>query len=153
MARPTKSVAALSDYSQTKGETAARKEMENRLKKDGVPVAPEYLTEDQKKIFDRIIYLLEDTGMIALNDVWVIAKAAVAIDRVSYFEGHINKGHMSPTDKEVIGALRFYTSDFHRCCNELCLSPQSRAKLANTAASVKQERPLKALFDEAGKMI
>ena len=35
-----------------------------------------------------------------------------------------------------------YTKDFFRCCNELCLSPQSRAKLANLNVQAQEEDPL-----------
>ncbi len=153
MARPTKQIAALSDYSQTKEELAARREIEKSLSVEGLPKPPEYFTESQRRIYNRIVDLLKDTGMIALNDGWVIAKAAVAIDRLEYFETLINKGELSPTDSKVIGAIRAYTSDFYRGCNELCLSPQSRAKLAGTAAAVKREKPLKSLLEAAGKGI
>ena len=42
-----------------------------------------------------------------------------------------------------------YTKDLYRCCNELSLSPQSRAKLANINTQQKEENPLlKALIDD-----
>ena len=40
-----------------------------------------------------------------------------------------------------------YTKDLYRCCSELSLSPQSRAKLANINISVKNENPLIKLLD------
>ena len=33
-----------------------------------------------------------------------------------------------------------YTKDFFRCCNELSLSPQSRAKLGNINLQAEQEK-------------
>ena len=32
-----------------------------------------------------------------------------------------------------------YTKDFFRCCNELCLSPQSRAKIALANANAAKD--------------
>ncbi len=46
---------------------------------------------------------------------------------------------------------KIYSSDFYRGCNELSLSPQSRAKLANInmSANKKKDDPLiKALEDD-----
>lgn len=43
-------------------------------------------------------------------------------------------------DKEVLAAKDKYTKDFFRCCNELSLSPQSRAKLGNINLQVKQQQ-------------
>ena len=43
-----------------------------------------------------------------------------------------------------------YTKDLYRCCNELSLSPQSRAKLANINVQAKEEEqdPLLGLLRE-----
>ena len=43
-----------------------------------------------------------------------------------------------------------YMSDFYRCCNELCLSPQARAKLGVAAARNKaaQKDPLAAILSD-----
>ena len=43
-----------------------------------------------------------------------------------------------------------YMADFYRCCNELCLSPQARAKLGVAAAKAKaQEKdPLLAILQD-----
>ena len=37
-------------------------------------------------------------------------------------------------DKRIMSTKEKYTKDFFRCCNELCLSPQSRAKIANISS-------------------
>ncbi|MCC8013805.1 MAG: P27 family phage terminase small subunit [Eubacterium sp.] len=148
MARPAKSANITDKYGQTKEETANKKAIEKQLSAEGLPEPPEYLTERQKEIFFNIEDLLKDSGFLALNDVYILAKTAVAIDRIEFFEGGINTGKLSPVDSKVIGALRAYTADFYRGCNELCLSPQGRAKLAGQLAVKKEKAPAKSVFDE-----
>ena len=48
------------------------------------------------------------------------------------------------TDRELMNAKDKYTKDLYRTCNELSLSPQSRAKLANinVQANQQEEDPL-----------
>ena len=41
-----------------------------------------------------------------------------------------------------------YTKSFFRCCNELCLSPQSRAKMANINLQGKEDSPLIKLLND-----
>jgi phage terminase small subunit len=49
----------------------------------------------------------------------------------------INKDIANLRDKSLLSAKDKYTKDFFRCCNELSLSPQSRAKLGNINFQVK----------------
>ena len=42
-------------------------------------------------------------------------------------------------EKDVMAAKDKYTKDFFRCCNELCLSPQSRAKIALANANAAKD--------------
>lgn len=46
-----------------------------------------------------------------------------------------------------------YTKDLYRCCNELCLSPQARAKIGslNLTASKNKEDPLLNALKEANE--
>ena len=90
MSRPAKSTKVLTDYSQTKEEIKNRTEIEEKLKGEGLPESPEWLTESQKKIFNAIIDCLKDSGMLCVNDVWILTKAAVAIDRIEYLEKSLN---------------------------------------------------------------
>ena len=43
-------------------------------------------------------------------------------------------------NKDLMNSKKVYTGDFLRCCNELSLSPQSRAKLANLNLNAKQDK-------------
>ena len=51
----------------------------------------------------------------------------------------INKDIHRIYDKDLIKAKSEYTKDFFRCCNELSLSPQSRAKLGNINLQAKEK--------------
>ena len=42
-------------------------------------------------------------------------------------------------NSQLMGSKDKYTKDFYRCCNELSLSPQSRAKLANINLTAEKE--------------
>lgn len=152
MARPTKSTKALSDYSQTKDEIREREQMEKKLMCEGLPSAPEWLNERQKEIYENIIDFLKDSEMLALNDVFILTQTAVAIERLEYIEKIINNDLESVTDKNLASARRGYASDFYRGCNELCLSPQSRAKLANAAVTKQKKAPLEEIIGEAGEL-
>lgn len=152
MARPAKSTKVLTDYSQTKDEIKARTEMEEKLKGKGLPESPEWLTESQKNIFNAIINCLKDSDMLCINDVWILTKAAIAIDRIEYLEKSLNNADTAIYNKDMLAAIKQYTGDFYRACNELCLSPQSRAKLANVATVNNKEKPLEKLIAKASEI-
>lgn len=42
--------------------------------------------------------------------------------------------------KELMSAKDKYTKDLYRCCSELSLSPQSRAKLANININTQKDK-------------
>ncbi len=152
MARPTKSVSALSEYSQTKSEIKARKNAEEKLKGAGELNPPDWLTNEQQLIFRNIVDCLKESNMLAINDVWLLTKASIAIDRIEYIERKINESNgFLATDKDYIAVIKQYTTDFYRACNELCLSPQSRAKLANTATANIKKKPIEEIIMEASE--
>ena len=90
MARPCKSVKTLSNYSQTKGELDERNRLEEQLSKKGIPPAPEWLTKSQKDIYNNIIGCLEDSQMLAMNDVWILSQGAITIDMLQSLEKKAN---------------------------------------------------------------
>lgn len=148
MVRPCKSVKTLSNYSQTKGELDERNRLEEQLSKKGIPPAPEWLTKSQKDIYNNIIGCLEDSQMLAMNDVWILSQGAITIDRLQSLEKKANTEAGLVFDKDFISAKNSYVRDFFRFCNEMCLSPQARAKLANVATAKKEKEPLEALVAE-----
>ena len=142
MGRPSKSAKVLTEKSQTKAEIAERVEAENRLKGDGMPEPPLHLSKEQKRIFSRIVRLLEASDILSELDSDVLGMCAIAIDRLAEIESRINNDPELISDAKLMSAKEKYAKEFFRCCNELCLSPQSRAKMANMSLAKKEPDPL-----------
>lgn len=150
MARPCKSAKLLTEYSQTKAEINQRIRNETRLKGlcDKI-IPPEYLSAHQKTLFQYIVSELELSGILGNLDVYILTTCTIAIDRLQTIETMINNNIELLNDREIMSAKDKYTKDLYRCCNELSLSPQSRAKMANINLQKNEENPLlKALTDE-----
>lgn len=140
MARPSKSVKVMSK-NLTKEERELRLEIEEKLKGGADNISPPtYLNASQKKIFNYIIEQLQDSGILGNLDIYILSQAAISIDRLQKIEKMINKDINRIYDKDLLKAKSEYTKDFFRCCNELSLSPQSRAKLGNINLQAEQER-------------
>ena len=140
MARPCKSAKVIDKYGQTKAEIQARIEVEEKLKGGADKISPpKHLNARQKKIFNYIVQELEASQILGNLDIYILAQAAIAIDRLQEIEKQINKDITKLFDKNVLSAKDKYTKDFFRCCNELSLSPQSRAKLGNINLQAKQQ--------------
>lgn len=140
MARPSKSVKTMSK-NLTKEEKMIRAETEERLRGGTDKISPpKHLNARQKKIFKYIVKELEPSQILGNLDIYILAQAAIAIDRLQEIEKMINEDTTRMFDKEVLAAKDKYTKDFFRCCNELSLSPQSRAKLGNINLQVKQQQ-------------
>lgn len=140
MARPCKSVKVMSK-NLTKEEKEVRIEVEEKLRGGADKInPPKYLDNNQKKIFRKIVSLLKESGILGNLDVYILTQTAIAIDRLQTIEERINKDPEELFDKDVMAAKEKYTKDFFRCCNELSLSPQSRAKLGNIILQTKQQK-------------
>lgn len=145
MGRPCKSVATQSKK-MSKEEREERLELENRLKGDSDNiVAPEYLTENQKNIFYKIVEELRTSNILSNLDVFILTTCAISIDRLHQIEQMINENIDLIADKSLLSAKDKYTKDLFRCCNELSLSPQSRAKMANINLQAKEKEEDKLL--------
>lgn len=152
MARPCKSIEAQSRHN-SKEEIEKRKETENKLKglADKIEFPPEYLSEDQKRIYGEIFEELKASQILSNLDVYILASCSIAIDRLQHIETIINKNPRAIMNKELMSAKDKYNKDFYRCCNELSLSPQSRAKFGSLSLKAKDESEdvvLKALMDD-----
>ena len=134
----------------TAAERAARLETEEALRgKGGALQPPDYLSDEQQEVFRFIVTELTEAGILGSLDVYILTAAAVAIDRLAEIEQSINERPSLLTDSTYMASREKYSRDFYRCCNELCLSPQARAKLAGLRVQKeKAENPLlKALAD------
>lgn len=137
----------------TKDESNERKKTEEKIRGNGLPEPPLFLTEKQVSVFYGIVKGLADSEILGELDSHILAQAAVSIDRLQFIEGIINEEPSKVLDKDLMSAKDKYTKDFFRCCNELCLSPQSRAKMALTAYKNKTEKndPLAGIFEDIKK--
>ena len=146
MARPCKSAKVLTDCSQTKEEINKRIETENLLRgNDDSIVAPSYLSKKQIDIFNFIVTELKNSGILGNLDTYILSTCVIAIDRLQKIESMINEDCQLLFDKSLLSAKEKYTKDLFRCCNELSLSPQSRAKLANINLQAKEKEEDKLL--------
>ena len=141
MARPAKAVAA-SSSNLTTLEVRERKNIEDKLKGDGELKLPDYLTKTQKKLFKNILKMLENSDILGALDVYILSQTAISIDRLQSIEQQINEDPLLLENSAFMASKDKYTKDFFRCCNELCLSPQSRAKLGAAAVQKKKNDPL-----------
>ena len=148
MARPSKSVAVMSK-NLTKEERKLRLEGEEKLKGDADNISPpKYLNKKQKSIFKYIVTSLKSSGILGNLDIYILSTCCIAIDRLQEIESIINNDFDRVCDKDLMSAKDKYTKDLYRTCNELSLSPQSRAKLANinVQAAQQEEDPLLTLL-------
>ncbi len=147
MARPTKAAATTVGHF-TSEEIKNRIDNETKLKGESDKLKPpSYLTTPQKKIFRYILTNLEASGILGNLDIYVLTECSICIDRMQTIEKKINESDL--LDPALVAVKEKYTKAFFRYCNELSLSPQSRAKLANINTQTKEENPLiKALMSD-----
>ncbi|MBD7914222.1 phage terminase small subunit P27 family [Clostridium sp. Sa3CUN1] len=151
MARPCKPIETQSRHN-TKEEIEARKNQEEKLKGLADKIKPpKHLNKEQKKIFKYIVDELKASGILSNLDIYVLATCSIAISRLTEIEKKINENINMLWDKSLMSSKDKYTKDLFRCCNELSLSPQARAKIGSLALKAKDEEedPLKkALRDD-----
>ena len=138
MARPCKSAKVLTECSQTKEEIYERVQKEDLIRGKADKLKPSMeLTESQLYLFNFIVGELKASEILSNLDIFLLTKAAIAIDRLNYIESIVNKNPKALFNKDIMSKKDSYDKDFYRCCNELCLSPQSRAKIANININTK----------------
>lgn len=131
MARPAKSIkTAVGAHTNANIEkrTAAEAKLSNGSNN---LVAPSWLSTKQKKIFNSTVEGLKHADILSDLDVDILAEWAWSLDMKCTLEKAMNKDIDLRYDSKALQALKSYRDSFYRCCNELSLSPQSRAKLAN----------------------
>lgn len=140
MGRPSKSAKVLHPRSQTQEEINGRIEVEEKLKGNDNKVEPSNrLNANQKKIFKYIVGEMAASKILGNLDTFILETCCIAIDRLQGIEKIINNDFDRICDKELMAAKNKYTSDFFKCCGELSLSPQSRAKMGIIAVNQKLE--------------
>lgn len=146
MARPCKSAKVLTDCSQTKEEIQERIDNEEKLKGKADNInTPDYFNSNQVYLFNYIKNELEESKLLSNLDVYILSKCAIAIDRLQFIEKKVNDNpKLLLVQNPLMSNKKSYDNDFFRCCNELSLSPQSRAKLANinSLSTIEKEDPI-----------
>jgi P27 family predicted phage terminase small subunit len=113
---------------------------EEKLRGNGDKLKPSpHLDTSQKRIFQKIVDELENSAILGNLDVYILDTCAIAIDRLQEIELLINKDINNLINKSLLSAKDKYTKDFFKCCQELCLSPQSRAKIGHINLMVEEE--------------
>ena len=134
MARPAKSITIKTGL-MTKDEINKRLEYEMKLKGESDNIRPpSFLTPKQNEFFEGIVNYLEPSGILSNLDIYILAQTAITIDRIQTCEAHINENGVVDLEGNANPHIKIknsYMKEFFRLCNELSLSPQSRAKLAN----------------------
>lgn len=139
VARPAKSVKVVSK-NLSKEEIKARTASEEMLKGKANKLKPfDYLTLSQINIFNYIVSELTQSKILGNLDVYILNKIAIAIDRLNYIEMKINVDYDLMFDADVLKSRKDHTADFNKCCQELCLSPQARAKFGMINLNKKTE--------------
>ena len=133
MARPAKPIELQARHN-TKSDIAKRKQVQDRLKGDSANMQPPFpLTDTQQEIFDLLVDAYSKADVLGELDSYIIAEGAVVIDRLREIERRINEDPELMFLDNVRNTRKEYAANFFRICNELGLSPQSRAKLGSLA--------------------
>lgn len=134
MARPAKAM-AVSTQKISKEERENREETEKKIKgKSNKLKPPKYLNDRQKKVFKFILNELKESDILGNLDVFVLSQTAIAIERLESLEKQANEDASLLISNSFKSTRDMYSKDFFRCCNELCLSPQARAKISIVGA-------------------
>lgn len=129
MGRPAKSAEMRTGH-MTKSEREGREIAQNAVRGYADKIKPpSHLTKEQRAIFKKIVGELKESGILSNLDVYVLGNCAIAIDRVREYDRMIIEKPELLLDKDAIRNRNTCVSEFYRCCNELCLSPQARAKI------------------------
>lgn len=133
MGRPAKSTKAKTGKI-GKDNTEIRQKVEETIQGKGDKIEPSNILNDrQVEIFNSIVNELKASKILGNLDVYVLNQTAICIERLEKIDLMMNNSFDFFENKDLKSAKDMYMKQFFRCCNELCLSPQSRAKLSIVA--------------------
>ncbi|WP_455236499.1 P27 family phage terminase small subunit [Veillonella sp.] len=123
----------------TKAEKEKRMAVENAFTDDAVIEPPSYLTKTQLEAFNFIIDALRQAKVLSRLDTQTIIQACVAVDMLNTSNKKVARKPSLAIDREFVGTQEKLVRTYLKLCDELCLSPQSRAKLGVLVANQKEE--------------
>lgn len=143
MGRPAKSTAAKTGKI-GKEETAKRSEIEENLKGQDDKLKPDKILNDRQiEIFNYILNELKNSKILGNLDIYILNQTSICIEKLEKIDTMMNQGFNFFENKNLIKAKDMFMKQFFRCCNELCLSPQARAKLSiNSIPKTKEKKTL-----------
>ena len=160
MARPAKAIDTNS-MKMSKKERAERKQTEEKLRGSNEDIKPfTYLNKRQKAIFKDILKNL-NKDILSNLDTYLLNQTAITIERLESLEKAINEASKITDENgkvkdkldvstivQLKSARDMYSKDFFRCCNELSLSPQARAKISINTTPTKKKTLMDIFNDE-----
>lgn len=136
----------------TKEELERRDEIEKRLmgNKDQVDIVPTHLEEEEKIYYRWLVTELKETGLLTNIDIPLLEQTAhcIHIMRLCHDEIRLNGilvngadkyGNPIPKDNPALKIELNYMAKYQQLCNQLGLSPSSRASLATKKIEKTQE--------------
>ena len=81
-------------------------------------------------------------------NLYVLTECSIALSRMQEIENRVNSDPSQLANDKLLQTKDRYTKSFFRCCNELCLSPQARAKMGNLNIKTEENPLLKILTED-----
>lgn len=145
MGRPAKAIKSKSGKIGNE-EAEQRAAIEDKLRGGSEKLVPPlYLTESQMEIFNYIMAELQEADILGNLDLFILAQTSIAVDRIQSLDRKANDEPELLFENAYRQARSEASKEYFRCCNELCLSPQSRAKLS--VAKIKPGEKKKTIMD------
>lgn len=150
MAKSTIPITMQSRHS-TKAEIKARKEAEDQIKgnDDLVYVPPKNFNKEEKEVYKFLISELYVSNILSNLDIVILEQTVECIIKMKQIKKETSTLDLFE-QKDFTSMYREFFSMYLKCCNELGLSPASRAKMANAKvqAKVKLNDPLLNIRDD-----
>lgn len=125
----------------TKEEIEKRIEAQEKIKGDNSRVLPtKKLSQEQESIFNSIKDEMKESNLLSNLDSYLLTQLSIAIDKLNYLDSVSIINPKISFNKEYRSTYKLNFDIFTKCCNELAMSPQGRAKLANINSSSKNKK-------------
>lgn len=117
--------------------------VEDNLKAGTLPsVPPSILQGEQVEIYQWLYDTLAPTGYMSALDVEILIQGAIVIERLRVIDRRINKNSDLIFDRECRSTRDLYYKQFLKIAEQLCMSPQARAKMGTLIANNQDNDPL-----------
>lgn len=115
-----------------KEEIEKRKKMEEKLKGNNDKLkAPKNLSKGAKKYFKEIVSNLEESNLLGNGDVYIITTLSKVLDRLDSISNMLLSSSNIDDIKSLMRLEDTLSKSLRSYCNELGLSPSSRARLSS----------------------